>query len=153
MPNQWRYNAILPLSPKRNSDPLLSGATRATDRAYPEPACMWLQCYIPSSDPVAVEAGPLPSPYSEHFYEHERQQKMFGCSANEHEHHPLEDRSSPPCSLKSKPKLIIRGAYASCRQQSVNTTIERYLASPWFLEVETFKLYRAGCAPAVGSGP
>ena len=40
----------------------------------------------------------------EHFYEHEHQRKMFGCSANEHEHHPL-------------------GMF-------VNTTIERYLASP-----------------------
>jgi len=57
----------LPLSLKRNSDPLLSGATRDTDRAYPEAACMWLQCYIPSSDPVAVEAGPLPSPYRRTF--------------------------------------------------------------------------------------
>ena len=33
------------------------------ERTYPEPACMWLQGDIPSSDPVAVETGPLPSPY------------------------------------------------------------------------------------------
>jgi hypothetical protein len=39
----------LPLSLKRDSDPLLSGATRATDRTNPEPACMWLQGDIPTS--------------------------------------------------------------------------------------------------------
>jgi hypothetical protein len=65
-------------------------ATGATDRAYPEPACMWLQGYIfrvaiPSQSKRAL----CHRRTGEHFSEHEHQRKMFGCSANEYEHHPL----------------------------------------------------------------
>ena len=141
-----------PAAPTRNSDPLSSGSTRATDRAYPEPACMWLQGHIPSSDPVAVEAGPLPSPYRRTFLRTRTPAKNVRVLGERTRTPPSRDvRSSPPCSLKSRPKLIIRGAYGSRRQQSVN------MNATWrardSLEVETPKLYRAGCAPAVGSGP
>jgi hypothetical protein len=90
----------------------------------------------------------------EHFYEHEPQRKIVRVFGERTRTPPSRGvRSSPPCSLNSRPKLIIRGAYGSCRQQSSTPRLNATWRARDFLEVETPKLYRAGCAPAVGSGP
>jgi len=67
-----------PAVPEAEPDPLLSGATRATDRAYPEPACMWLQGYIPNSFPSQSKRVLCHRRTGEYFYEHEHQRKCSG---------------------------------------------------------------------------